>query len=191
MRQWLSFLPFINRKFPIYFHDLVFDELLIHIKKFPYDRIIQKDLQYTNAVRASTRANSLDWFCQVDRKLVGSKTIYSFRFVNVCYPEFYRTFEIKAHPLFKPITLQQHRYYEWFTYIGHELLNHLDKYLNTGRVFQSRIPHITKLFMHQKEEWIDIQFNFDLINERIAVSFEPGSPNWNTIHWIEILSIFL
>jgi hypothetical protein len=162
------------------FYDLLFNELLVHIKKIPFDNIIQNHLQYNNSIYRTEEANSLTWFYTADRKLIKSRTIYSFRFANVCHPELYNTFETKAHRLFLLITRPRHRYVEWYKYMGHELLNHLDNYLNIGRVVQNQIPHKTELFINQNEERLDIQFSFDSINERIAITFEPGPPYIHT-----------
>jgi len=107
------------------FNNFLFDELLITIKKIPFDNIIQNHLQYN-----IKEANCLFWLYTADRKLVDSTTIYSFRFANTCHPEFYRTFEIKAHYLFQIVGEIRHKYCGWYECKEHELLNRIDKYLN-------------------------------------------------------------
>jgi len=67
---------------------------------------------------------------QPDRKLIESKTIYSFRFANACHPEFYKTFETKAHHLFLLIKKPRHHYHGWYKYIGTDLQDHIDKLKN-------------------------------------------------------------
>jgi hypothetical protein len=157
------------------FYNLLFDQLLNHIKTIPFDNIIENHLQYVNAVYKTEEADSLVWLYTADRKFIGEKTIYSFRFANACHPEFYRTFETKGHHLFKKITVPRHEYNGWYKYVGQYLLAEIGHYLNIRKVVQSQIPNKTKLFINQNEERIDIQFNYS-INERISISFEPGYP---------------
>ncbi len=121
-------------------------------------------------------ANSLFWLYTANRKFIGSKTIYSFRFANACHPEFYRTFEAKSHHLFRATIQKRHGLDGWCRYIGKQLLNDIDKYLNIKRVVQKPHSHRTELFINQKEERVDIEFNFKSINERITITFEPGYP---------------
>ncbi|CAF0942804.1 unnamed protein product [Rotaria sordida] len=160
------------------FYDLLFNQLLINIKNIPFERIIQNNLQYGDAVRNNKEAHSLIWLYTADRKFINSIKVYSFRFANDCHPEFYRTFETKSHRLFSLVEHPRHKYNGWYKYMGRELLNYLDKYLNIERVVQNQIPHKTKLFIHQKQERIDIQFNFYSIDERISITFEPGYPDF-------------
>ncbi|CAF1189129.1 unnamed protein product [Rotaria sp. Silwood1] len=158
------------------FYDLLFNQLLINIKHIPFERMIQNNLRYGIPVRNNKEAHSLVWLYTADRTFIDSLTIYSFRFANDCNPEFYRTFETKSHHLFSPVKSIRHKYYGWYKYIGRELLDYVDKYLNIQKVVQTEIPHKTKLFIHQEQERIDIQFNFYSISERIAITFEPGYP---------------
>ncbi|CAF3208396.1 unnamed protein product [Rotaria sp. Silwood2] len=160
------------------FYDLLFHQLLINIKQIPFERIIQNNLQYGIPVRNNKEAHSLVWLYTADRKFIDSLTVYSFRFANDCNPAFYRTFETKSHHLFSLVQRIRHKYYGWYEYIGQELLDYVDKYLNIERVVQNQIPHKTKLFIHQEQSWIDIQFNFYLIGKRIAINFEPGYPEF-------------
>jgi hypothetical protein len=162
------------------FHNFLFHELLSNIKKVPFDYIIQNHLPFDTAVYRTKEANGLSWLYTADRKLINSITIYSFRFTNTCHPEFYRTFETEAHHLFQLIPESRHRYYGWYMYKGCELLDSVDKYLNIQRVVQNPIPHATKLFINQKQERIDIRFDFDSIKERIVITFEPGPPYIHT-----------
>jgi hypothetical protein len=53
-------------------------------------------------------------------------------------------------------------------------LDHIDQYLNIRKVVDN--DHVTKLFANQKEERLDIQFDFNSLNERISITFEPGRP---------------
>ncbi|CAF2570907.1 unnamed protein product [Rotaria sp. Silwood2] len=156
---------------------LLFNQLLSNIKRISFDRIIQDKLQYGDTVRNNQETHSLVWLYTADRMFVKPLTIYSFRFANACHPELYRTFETKSHHLFSLVTYQRHKYNGWYKYVGRDLLNSLDEYLNIERVVQNQIPHETKLFINQKQERLDIQFNFDSINERIAITFEPGCPD--------------
>ncbi|CAF3876661.1 unnamed protein product [Rotaria sp. Silwood1] len=158
------------------FYYFLFKQLLSNIKEIPFDRIIQDRLQYGDIVRNNKQANSLVWLYTADRKFINSKTIYSFRFANPCHPEFYRTFETKSHHLFSLVTYPRHRYSGWYEYVGRNLLDKVDKYLNIERVVHNQTPHITRLFIHQNEERLDIQFNFNSIQERIVTTFEPGYP---------------
>jgi hypothetical protein len=48
--------------------------------------------------------------------------------------------------------------------------------LNIGRVAANHHPHQTKLFINQKHERLDRQFNFHSLNERITITFEPEYP---------------
>jgi hypothetical protein len=161
------------------FQNLLFNELLINICEIPFDNIIQNYLLTPdNCVYKTKEAHSLVWLYRADRKILKptSTTVYSFRFANVCHPEFYETFEIKAHHLFIPIPGIRHRYYGWYKYVGKDLLDPIDKCLNIRRVVDSHHPHVTKLFINKKEYRLDIQFNFYTLNERIAITFEPGYP---------------
>ncbi len=108
--------------------------------------------------------------------MIDSKTVNSFRFVNVCHPDLYQSFEIKAHRLFIPIHGQRHRFIGWYKCIGQNVLDYLDQYLNIRRVVDNSHSHVTKLFINQEEERVDIQFKFPSLNERIAITFEPGYP---------------
>jgi hypothetical protein len=156
------------------FCNLLFYELLNHIKKIPFENFIQNHLQYNGSVYKTNKANSLFWLYTADRKLIETVTIYSFRFANACHPEFYRTFETKAHHLFESTIQQRHGLDGWYKYIGKDILNRVDRYLNIGKVNQNH--HRTKLFINQKEERLDIEFNFKSTNERITITFEPGYP---------------
>jgi hypothetical protein len=119
---------------------LIFDELLFYIKRIPFDHIIENNLQNNNnAVYQITEANSLNCLFTADRKLINSTTIDSFRFANECHPEFYRTFEIKTHYLFRSISQQRHAKSGWYQYIGKQLLNRIDDYLNIQKSFKIRI----------------------------------------------------
>jgi hypothetical protein len=159
------------------FCDLLFNQLLINIQRIKFDCIIQNYLLGpADPVYKTEQANSLFWLYRADRKLIDSKTVYSFRFANACHPEFYKSFETKAHHLFLPITEKRHKSYGWYKYIGEDLPNLIDKFLNIRRVVENHYPHKTKLFINQKQERLDIQFNFYSINERIAINFEPGYP---------------
>jgi hypothetical protein len=158
------------------FYDFLFHELLSNIKKVPFDYIIQNHLQFDTAVYRTKEANCLSWLYTADRKLINSITIYSFRFANACHPEFYKTFETKAHHLFQSVSEPRHRYCGWRQYIGRELLNSVDKYLNIQTVVQNPTPHQTKLFINQQQERTDIRFDFYPIKKRIVITFEPGYP---------------
>jgi hypothetical protein len=158
------------------FDRLLFDELLLYIKKVKFDYIIQNNLQHNDALYNINESHSLNWLFTADRKLIYSKTAYSFRFANVCHPELYQTFEIKAHHLFRSIKEQRHGTDGWYRYIGRELLDRIDNYLKIQRVIQNPNFHRTELFINQDEERLDIEFNFPTIKERIAITFEPGPP---------------
>jgi hypothetical protein len=156
------------------FSTLLFDELLSDVKSIQFDQIIQNHLQYDTALYKTKQANSLLWLYTADRNLINGITIYSFRFANACHPELYGTFETKAHHLFQSTIQQRHGLSGWYEYTGREILNQVDRYLKIGRVTQ--YPHTTKLFINQKEERLDIEFNFKSVNERITITFESGSP---------------
>ncbi|CAF0997201.1 unnamed protein product [Rotaria sordida] len=159
-------------------YDLLFNQLLINIKQIPFERIIQNDLQYGNTVHYNKEAHSLVWLYTADRKVIDKLMVYSFRFGNDCNPEFYRNFETKFHHLFLPVPGIRHKYDGWYECIGRELLDYVDEYLNIERIVQNRIPHKTRLFIHQEQERIDIQFNFSSIHARITITFEPGYPEF-------------
>ena len=159
------------------FYNLLFNELLSNIRNIPFDAIINKRLTGSdNPVYNTDEAHSLFWLYRADRKLIESKTIYSFRFANACHPEFYQTFETKSHHLFVPIQEPRHRYFSWYKCIGKYVLNELDRYLNIERVVSNSAKHKTKLFINQIQERLDIRFDFPSLNERIAITFEPGYP---------------
>lgn len=159
------------------FYDLLINHLLINIRKIPFDSIINNYLvRQDNPVYKTEKAYCLFWLYSADRHLIDSKTVYSFRFANACNPVFYQTFETKAHHLFISIPEKRHRSYGWCEHIGKDLLDEIDKYLNIKMVVENHHPHTTKLFINQKCERLDIQFNFDSLNERIAITFEPGYP---------------
>jgi hypothetical protein len=161
------------------FQNLLFNELLRNIRKTPFDNIIQNYLLTPdNCVYKTKEVHSLFWLYGADRKIIEPKstTVYSFRFANACHPESYQTFEIIAHHLFIKVAGIRHKYYEWYKYVGKDLLDPIDKCLNIQRVLDSHYPHVTKLFINKKEERLDIQFNFYTLNERIAITFEPGYP---------------
>jgi hypothetical protein len=93
------------------FQYLLFDEFLFNIRGIPFNRIIENNLlTQDNPVYKTTRTHSFFWLYQADRKMIDSKTVYSFRFVNACHPDLYQSFEIKAHPFFLPIQGQRHRF---------------------------------------------------------------------------------
>ena len=113
------------------FYDLLFDQLLIHIQKIQFNYIIENYLiGSTNNIYKTKEAHSLFWLYRVDRKIINSTTIYSFRFPNACNPEFYRIFETKAHNRFSEVNLPRHHYEGWYRYCGKYLLNTIDRYLN-------------------------------------------------------------
>ncbi len=166
------------------FQNLLFNQLLINIWRTPFDNIIQNYLlTQDNPVYKTKEAHSLLWLYRADRKIIEptSTTVYSFRFANACHPEFYQTFEIIAHHLFIPVSGKRHRSYGWYKYIGKDLLDPIDKCLNIQRVVDSHHPHVTKLFINQEEERLDIQFNFYTLKERISITFERGYPEPNKI----------
>ena len=159
------------------FCNLLFNELLSNIRQVPFDTIIDNHLiQFNNPVYKTKEAHSLYWLYRADRTIIDSITVYSFRFADACHPDFYQTFETKAHHLFIPINKRRHRYFGWYKCIGKGLLNDLDEYLNIKKVVNNTEKHKTKLFIHQAQERIDIRFDFPAINERIAITFEPGYP---------------
>lgn len=159
------------------FYNLVINELLSNIRCVPFDTIMNTELiQSDKLVYKIMEAYSLDWLYRADRNIFDSKTVYTFRFPNVCDPDFYRTFQSKAHPLFVLIDGRRHRYFGWYKYIGKDLLGEIDKSLSITRVVKSTEQHRTKLFIHQDQERIDIQFDFPAIKERIVITFEPGYP---------------
>lgn len=159
-----------------HFHDLLFNELLVHIKHVPFDKIIDEDLLYKTEVYRTKEANSLVWLYRADRKFINSISIYSFRFANLCNPERYQTFNVSDHNLFLLVPQQRHGFNKWYKYTGEQLLNKLDKYLNINKVVRGSVPHKTKLFINQEQERMDIQFSFDSIAERIVITFESGYP---------------
>ncbi|UJR32627.1 hypothetical protein I4U23_020087 [Adineta vaga] len=158
------------------FYSFLFDHLLQSIKHIPFDDIIKTQLQSNNSVYKTKESNSLYWLYRADRKLIHTVTIYSFRFANSCHPDLYRIFEIKRHHLFKQVSEPRHKFVGWYTYIGKELLNHIAAFLKLERIVQNQRHHYIKLFIHQEQERLDIQFHFPSMNERIAICFEPGYP---------------
>jgi hypothetical protein len=159
------------------FQYLLFNELLVNIQGIPFDRIIETHLlTQDNLVYETLSAHSLFWLYGADRKMINSKTIYSFRFANACHPDLYQSFEIKAHRLFKQVPERRHRFIGWYEHIGQDLLDDLDRYLNIKRVVKNSHSHVTKLFINQEKERLDIRFDFPSLNERIVITFEPGYP---------------
>ncbi|CAF1362266.1 unnamed protein product [Rotaria magnacalcarata] len=158
------------------FYDLLFDKFLRNIKNIPFDRTIENESLYNTALHNNTEADCISWFYTIDRKLIETKTVYSFRFPNLWNPALYTMFEIKTNPRFSPVPYQRHRCDGWYEYRGDKLLKELDKYLNISRVVRNTTPHNTKLFINPEKERLDIEFNFPAINERISITFERGTP---------------
>ncbi|CAF3363291.1 unnamed protein product [Rotaria socialis] len=156
--------------------DLLFDEFLSNITNIPFDRTIENESLSNTALHNTNEAYCINWFYTIDRKLIETKTVYSFRFPNLWNPELYTMFEIKTNPRFSPIPYKRHKCDGWYKYRGDDLLKKLDKYLNISRVVRNTTPHNTKLFINPEKERLDIEFNFPAINERISITFEPGTP---------------
>lgn len=158
---------------------LVFEGLLSHIRNIPFEQIIQDTLQGVSIDYQILRANSLSWLYTMNRKVINERVIYSFRFCNASHPDLYQECATRTHPLFKTIDQQRHGRPGWCQYMGQGLLSEIDQYLNIQRVVQSAHPHTTKLFIHQRDERLDIEFNLSSPRERITITFEPGYPAVN------------
>ena len=158
------------------FEELVFDGLLCHIRKIPFEQIIQNTFTGMAVDYQTLRANALVWLYTLNQKFINERVIYSFRFANASHPELYQAFATRAHPLFTPINQQRHRRVGWCQYSGRNLLSMIDRYLNISRVAQDTHSPTTKLFIHQANERLDIEFDFPSLRERITITFEPGYP---------------
>lgn len=158
------------------FRDFLFNELLAPVRSIPNESIIANHLQDIQCVYKTAMAHSLMWLYCADRCLIRSTNIYSFRFSNPCHPDLYKELEVRGYHLFKPVKKPRHRYDVWYEYVGEETTNELGKYVNIQRVVDGRIPCRTKIFIHQEQERLNIQFRFPSIDEHIAICFEPGYP---------------
>lgn len=158
------------------FYHLLFDELLVYVRKINIDAIIST-LSYDGSVRYSTLENDgLHWLYTADRKEINKTTMYSFRFPNAVHPEFYRTFFVEHHPKFQSIEKRRHGLSGWYEYVGSQLLEEIDSYLRIKMVSKNQNAHRTQLFINRQQERLDIKISFPQTRERIAINFESGYP---------------
>lgn len=158
------------------FCNLLFDELLNHIKNLPFDRIINQDLLVETKVFNLVEAHCLYWLHTSDRYSNDSTTTYSLRFPNFCNPELYGTFEIQNHHIFSPLSYARHGFVGWYQYTGCNLVSELYEYFNLQRLVGNPSSYEIKLFMNKKQERIEIQFDFKFYPnmQRIIISFGLG-----------------
>lgn len=162
------------------FSELLFNELLVHIQHVKFDSIIKNDLLTPGKIIHNTKeTHSLMWLYRADRNVIDSITIYGFHFANACHPEFYQTFQTKAHHLFVRVRERRHRYFDWYECIDKNLPTQLDQYVNIERIVANKEPHETKLFIYQAKERVDIEFHFPAHKEQITICFESGYPAQN------------
>lgn len=153
----------------------LFDELLIQIQKFPFDRLISELSTGTQKKYEELKANGLLWLYTADRNLIDRNTIYTFRFGSIINPELYKSFVSKYHHKFQIISYKRHRVNGWYKYVGKNVLKSIDHYVNSKMVTENN--HETRLYINQSEERLDIEIRFPEIHKRITICFERGSPS--------------
>jgi len=156
---------------------LLIDELLFSIQDIPFRMIIDNYLRLNIFFHGDMKINSISWHYTADSNLIEGCRTYSFRFPNVCDPSLYQTFNIHAKNLFQKSKEWRHHSDVWYNYLGKNLLQFIGQYLDIQRIVHMEYSPITKLFVNQREERVDIYFYFKSINTNITITFEPGPPS--------------
>ena len=147
------------------------DELLFHTRQVPFRWIITDYLQINDFYRGQMTANSISWCYTADVKTIKGWETYSFRFPNVCNSDLYKTFNI-TDSLFQK-SKHRHHSSDWYVYVGKNLPKDIGDYLSIQKIVQVNDLPITRLFVNQYGERIDIYFYFKCINTKITITFEP------------------
>ncbi|CAF1076504.1 unnamed protein product [Adineta steineri] len=154
----------------------LFDEQLFYIQHIPFRWIIANYLKFNINYSGEIQARSRIWHYTADYKLIKTWKTYTFRFPNLCDSDLCETFNVKSYRTFSKSTKRRHRSDDWYVYTGKNLLEFIGQYLHIQNVVYVDYLPITKLFVNQVSNRMDIYFYFKSIDTKITIAFENGTP---------------